>query len=125
MSRIKEIVGYPHVVVRIDEEVGQWFVAPEFDKEMICESPGVAYGWHGNDQPPCDGEWIAGLEDGRYGAIVVTDSPEPPALPDGWASEEFSQDRGWWDADESGWAVFLLQQDSDGECVFAGVGGGV
>lgn len=124
MSQIKEILGYPHVIVRTSEEVGQWFVAPETDQETGCTSPGVAYGWHGHDQPPCDGEWIAGLND-RYGAIVVTESPEPPSLPDGWKAEEFVEDRGWWDADESGWAVFLLSKDSGGECLFAGVGSGV
>lgn len=126
MSQIKEIVGYPHVIVRTDSEAGEWFIAPEYDEETGCESlQAIAYGWHGTDQPPCDGEWIAGLDDGRYGAIVVTDSPEPPDLPEGWEAEEFLEDLGWYYADESGWSVFLVKQDRDGESVFAGIGSGV
>lgn len=122
----KEIVGYPHVIVRTDDELGQWFVAPEFDEETGCESPSFAYGWHGDDQPPCDGEWIAGLEDGRYGAIVVTDSPEPPDLPDGWGAEDFSEDMGWWYADDSGWQVNLIHHNGVGDtAIFVAIGGGV
>lgn len=76
-------------------------------------SPVQEWGWHGLSLAPCDGEWIADLDDVR-GAIVVVDSDSDEEveldLPDGWEWKLADLEDGWHYADESGWKCCVLHR---------------
>jgi hypothetical protein len=67
------------------------------------------WGYHGNDVPPCQGEYVADEEPGS-GYLVISDLEEIETV-DGWTAERADLDEGWHYAHgASGWRVVVLRR---------------
>jgi len=60
--------------------------------------------------------WL--LDYGVNGLLILTDTPEPPLLPDRWTLQQVSMDDGW-DACTEQYKIRLASREADGDrCTF-------
>jgi hypothetical protein len=75
-----------------------------------------AYGYHGTDTPPCEGEYV-GAEDGGY--LVIYEEPEIQCV-DGWTSVPADLSVGWHTTDGT-WSVVVVKAPLNGPYTIAGL----
>ena len=79
-----------------------------------------AYGYHGNDVPPCGAHYLYGSDDGDT-LYVISDESDPADIPtvDGFTLSPFRLDEG--DKSHDGtWGFLVLSAEKDGLTTIAG-----
>lgn len=102
-------------------------VADATPDPLTGEDRPLFYGWHGNDIPPCRGEWVGDAND--TGSWVLADTPLTLAdLPEGWmiswrstdpvAPQEWARHYhpGWILAADGAGRTYLIDCDPRGIC---------
>ncbi|MFH5805611.1 hypothetical protein [Alienimonas sp. DA493] len=91
----------------------------ERDAEGYTIREETRYGFHGNDCPPCDAEWLSD-DAGSDGYLVVADDEDDVNPAEGWNVEQVKaedlEDERWTD---EGYTAVVVTVDPDGECVIA------